>query len=505
VERLGPVLRLSLGLVILTSSILVLADLVGLVPDENDLELESRIQLSEGLATQLMPAAERGDFGAIRRTLDVTVARNEDVLSAGLRAAGGRLMVAAGKHHELWDPKDDKRSSPTHVRLPLFQRGKEWGTVEVRFDGSASTSVLIALWERPLLRLVAAVAIVGFVLYMLYMRRTLRHLDPSAVIPTRVQHALDVMTEGVLLLDEHERIVLANSAFAERMGRTPASLMGVKASSLGWKSPDPESVIRDYPWREAIRDARTSTGTRFRFDQEDGETLSFAVNASPVLDGWEKPKGCIATFDDVTELEQKNSALQEAYIELEKRNDEINLHAQELEVLSRRDPLTGVANRRAFMEWAESQLVDAQTRGARFSVLMCDIDHFKRINDTHGHAAGDDVIKSVADLFTTEVRGTDSVCRYGGEEFCVAFPGAAVEVATRVAERLRGKIAAPGFTRVPVTMSFGVVSSESGATSLPELLEQADQALYASKEGGRDRVTLWDDIPPSRDEPDDPR
>jgi diguanylate cyclase (GGDEF)-like protein/PAS domain S-box-containing protein len=505
VERLGPVLRLSLGLVILTSSILVMADLVGLVPDENDLELESRIQLSEGLATQLMPAAEIGDFAAIRRTLDVTGARTEDVLSAGLRAAGGRLMVAAGKHRELWDPKDDTRSSPTHVRLPLFQRGKEWGTVEVRFDGSASASVLIALWERPLLRLVAAVAVVGFVLYMFYMRRTLRHLDPSAVIPTRVQHALDVMTEGVLLLDEHERIVLANSAFAERMGRTPVSLMGVKASGLGWKSPDPESVLLNYPWREAIRDARTSTGTRLRFDPEEGASISFAVNASPILDGWEKPKGCIVTFDDQTELEQKSAALEAAYIEIEKSRDEIQLHNQELEVLSKRDPLTGVANRRAFMEWAENELVAAQTRGARFSVLMCDIDHFKRINDNHGHAAGDDVIKSVADLFATEVRGSDSVCRYGGEEFCVAFPGSAVEVAMRVAERLRRKIAAPGFTRVPVTMSFGVVSSESGATTLPELLEQADQALYASKEGGRDRVTRFDDLPETQDAPEDPR
>jgi PAS domain S-box-containing protein len=457
VERLGPVVRLSLGLVILTSSVLVLVDLVGLVPDASNVVLESRIRLSETLATQLTPAAERNDLFLIRKVLGVTVARNEDVLSGGLRAASGRLMVSAGDHRELWNPEDATRSSATHVRLPLFQSGKKWGTVELRFRGSGSTSLLIALWDRPLLRLVLAVAVLGFALYMLYMRRTLRHLDPSAVIPSRVQHALDVMTEGVLLIDEQERIVLANSAFAERLDRTPTSLLGVKVSKLDWKPPDAQGARLQYPWLEAIRDARTSTGTALRIETKAGAPRSFAVNASPVLDGWERPKGAIVTFDDVTLLEQKTAALEAANIELEKSRDEIYFHAEEMEVLARRDPLTGVANRRAFME-------------------------------------GDDVIRRVAKLFADEVRGSDSVCRYGGEEFCIAFPGAAVDAAARVAERLREKVGAPGFAEVPVKMSFGVVSSESGATTLSELLDQADKALYASKEGGRDRVTRWDAI-----------
>ena len=402
-------------------------------------------------------------------------------------------MVATGDHRELWNPEDATRSSATHVRLPLFERGREWGTVELRFEGR-STSVLMALWERPLLRLVLAVAVLGFGLYVLYMRRTLRHLDPSAVIPSRVQNALDVMTEGVLLLDEQERIVLANSAFAERLGRTPASLLGVKASTLDWKSPDLQGSLPQHPWLEAIRDARTSKGTPLRIETEPGASISFGVNASPVLDGWERPKGAIVTFDDVTELEAKTAALETANIEIEKSRDEIHLYAQELEVLAKRDPLTGVANRRAFMEWAEKQLAAALAQGSRFCCLMSDIDHFKRINDTHGHPMGDDVIRRVAELLASEVRGSDSVCRYGGEEFCIAFPGAAIEVAIRVAERLRKKIGAPGFARVPVTMSFGVTSSASGATTLSELLEQADKALYVSMEGGRDRVTRWDTV-----------
>jgi len=330
--------------------------------------------------------------------------------------------------------------------------------------------------------------------YLLYLRRTLRHLDPSAVIPSRVQNALDVMTEGVLLLDEQERIVLANSAFAERLGRTPASLLGVKASKLDWKAPGSGNATPQYAWLDAIREARPSTGIPLRLEVEPGDWRSFAVNAAPVLDGWERPKGAIVTFDDVTVLEQTTAELFAANVELEKSRDEIRLHADEMETLARRDPLTGVANRRAFMEWGEQQLAAALVEGSNFCCLMSDIDHFKRINDEHGHPMGDEVIRRVAECFASEVRTSDAVCRYGGEEFCIALPGAPIEVAARVAERLREQIGAPGFASVPVTMSFGVVSSSSGAGTLLELLELADKALYASKEGGRNRVTCWDDI-----------
>ena len=218
------------------------------------------------------------------------------------------------------------------------------------------------------------------------------------------------------------------------------------------------------------------------------------MNVSPVLDGWGKPKGAIATFDDMTELEQKKTALEEALGQLEKSQDEIRLQNEELQTLAKQDPLTGVANRRAFMDWFEVQVAQAKTRGLELSCVMVDIDHFKRVNDTHGHPAGDEVIRRVAELLSSAVRSFDAVCRYGGEEFCMGLPGASSEVAVVVAERLCEKTRAPGFTRVPITASFGVASIKSGAQSLAELLEQADRALYASKEAGRDRVTAWNDI-----------
>ncbi len=102
-------------------------------------------------------------------------------------------MVAAGDHNKRWNPDHATHSSSTHVRLPLFQSGKKWATVELRFKSGGTSNWLTALWEHPLFRLIAAVAVLGFGLYIVYMRRTLRHLDPSAVIPSRVQNALDVM------------------------------------------------------------------------------------------------------------------------------------------------------------------------------------------------------------------------------------------------------------------------------------------------------------------------
>jgi diguanylate cyclase (GGDEF)-like protein/PAS domain S-box-containing protein len=492
--RLGPLLRISFGLVVLTCTILISLDLLGFVPAPADTALNARVRLCETLATQTAPAAQRNDMASIRAAIETTVRRNDEVLSAGMRAADGRLLVASGDHQMLWNPQGEEGSTPSHVRLPLFKGGKPWATIEVRFHELGSEGWLAALWERPLLRLLGLFAALGFVTYLFYMRRTLRHLDPSAVIPTRVQAALDVMAEGVLLLDQQERIVLANAAFAERLGRSPTKLLGLKASALDWKRPDSSEANDPFPWMEAIRESRTSVGSVLQIEVGDDEKRIFVVNGSPVLDGWGRSKGAIVTFDDVTELERKSTALQEALVMLEKSQDEIRLRNEELQVLAKRDPLTGLANRRAFFEWLEHQFTAAKRGGQTLCCLMADIDHFKRINDTHGHSAGDEVIRRIAEAFTAEVRSGDSVCRYGGEEFCVVLPGAPIEAAAAAAERLRLKIQSPGFARVPVTVSFGVSSSRFGATKPTELINQADDALYASKEAGRNRVTRWDEM-----------
>jgi diguanylate cyclase (GGDEF)-like protein/PAS domain S-box-containing protein len=306
---------------------------------------------------------------------------------------------------------------------------------------------------------------------------------------------LDVMAEGVILLDQDERIVLANSTFSEWIGKTPSELMGVKASTLGWSDPYAEDHVPRYPWRQAIESAEAFTGVRLFLSTEEGDGRAILVNGAPILDGWGRAKGAIATFDDVTELERNKAELEHVLAELQKSQEEIQLQNEELQLLATRDPLTGVANRRSFLEGFAQEFERSKLEGRKLCCLMVDIDNFKRINDTHGHATGDEVIRRVSDALGGAVRSTDGVCRYGGEEFCIALPTAPIEEAVQVAERIRAQIDSPGFARVPVTASFGVSAIGFGASTPEQLINQADEAMYASKESGRNRVTRWDQRP----------
>jgi diguanylate cyclase (GGDEF)-like protein len=122
---------------------------------------------------------------------------------------------------------------------------------------------------------------------------------------------------------------------------------------------------------------------------------------------------------------------------------------------------------------------------------MADIDFFKKVNDTYGHAAGDEVIKMAANSLREVVRDMDMVARFGGEEFCVILPGAPLEQAQLIAERCREKIAQKETNGIKVTGSFGVTSIRMGAVTANQLIQQADEALYYSKQHGRNQVTCW--------------
>lgn len=165
--------------------------------------------------------------------------------------------------------------------------------------------------------------------------------------------------------------------------------------------------------------------------------------------------------------------------------------------LSITDPLTGAYNRRYLMEQLPREIERAARYERQLSVIMCDVDFFKKINDTHGHLMGDEVLKWFAALLQKTVRACDWVARYGGEEFVIVLPETNVASASTAADHLRAQIASTAFSApgvsLPVTASFGVSgwkdSTLQGAT-LDSLISKCDAGVYASKKAGRNRVTV---------------
>jgi diguanylate cyclase (GGDEF)-like protein len=163
-------------------------------------------------------------------------------------------------------------------------------------------------------------------------------------------------------------------------------------------------------------------------------------------------------------------------------------------LLSSTDPLTQVYNRRYVLERAEAELLRVRRYGGAFSILLLDIDHFKQVNDTHGHLAGDAVLRAVSNLFRGQVRPTDVVGRYGGEEFLVLLPETYHTEACEVAERFRKSLAAMVVTyeqvKLQITTSIGVAFGTCRTENLDTVLAAADQVLYKAKHNGRNQVVV---------------
>lgn len=160
----------------------------------------------------------------------------------------------------------------------------------------------------------------------------------------------------------------------------------------------------------------------------------------------------------------------------------------EIERLAASDPLTGLPNRRMFDATLDRELARCRRNGQPLALAVADVDHFKAVNDQHGHQAGDEVLRELAGALRRAIRQEDIVARYGGEEFVVLLPDADVGAALLVAERLRA--AAGEVRRLPTTISIGVAVLDPGSGGAG-LVARADTALYRAKAAGRDRVVLW--------------
>ncbi len=194
-------------------------------------------------------------------------------------------------------------------------------------------------------------------------------------------------------------------------------------------------------------------------------------------------------------LKRHEQALLKANLELEARLAEIQRLQAELQEQATRDPLTGLYNRRYFDETLERELARAEREVSPLCLMMIDLDHFKQVNDTYGHQAGDEVLRMFGAMLRESARAGDIPCRYGGEEFLLLMPKMPPETARQRAEHLRaefaGRVAEIGEYRIQATLSIGIAAyPEHGET--PDVLTQAaDLALYLAKQEGRNRVVVF--------------
>jgi diguanylate cyclase (GGDEF)-like protein len=174
--------------------------------------------------------------------------------------------------------------------------------------------------------------------------------------------------------------------------------------------------------------------------------------------------------------------------ELDAMNERLRTQNEKLERLSTSDDLTGLYNRRYLTQRLSEELVRSFRHKGAFSVLMADVDEFKKYNDAFGHPAGDEVLKKVATILLNSTRSEDCTARYGGEEFAVLLTGTSGVVAQEVAERIRVRVEAQQFAGRKITLSIGIAEFPENGQTADEVISNADEALYSAKRAGRNRV-----------------
>lgn len=491
----SPIFRISIGILTISISLFLFGYLLGLIPDKTEVELNTRKKLAEALAVQFSINVGQRDYEKIEETLALLIDIDPEVLSAAIRTGDGEVITTAGDHKKNWQKHPEDLSTLEHVQTPIFQGTEKWGTIEIRFTPTKGNSFLTN-FKNSLWGILLFLALSGSIAYTLFLKCVLKDLDPLAVIPERIKLAFDSLAEGVLILDKNEQVVLANRAFCDATGVVLDNLIGRKASSLSWQKTAYKQLEENWqaPWLKVLENGTPHRGDRLNFSNKNHKQHTFMVNCAPILDDKNVNRGVLVTFDDVSQREEKNLAMQEMLKKLERSKTEISRQNDRLKILAEQDPLTNCYNRRALYAQFNGIFDSALHNDMELSCMMVDIDHFKRINDSFGHQTGDKVIKLVANIIKRNLRESDIVGRYGGEEFCVVLPGIDLKTTLEIAERIRKTILDSkeyhpfGIERI--TASIGVTALCEGVNNYDQLIERADKALYHAKNNGRNCVAV---------------
>jgi diguanylate cyclase (GGDEF)-like protein/PAS domain S-box-containing protein len=283
----------------------------------------------------------------------------------------------------------------------------------------------------------------------------------------RQKAILDNIPDMAWLKDEKGRFILVNPAFVTASGIEAEELIGKTdfdfwPPELAQRYIDDDNFVMKSGERKIIEETRA---------HNDGETDWIETIKSPIYGTDGRVIGTTGISRNITERKHA---------------------AEQLRELAIMDSLTGLFNRRHFIELSEREFERTSRYGKDLSLMMMDIDHFKAVNDTHGHHVGDEVLCRLAEIFRSGLRSTDVVGRLGGEEFGILLPETGLPEAFPLAERVRGTVAdlpiPTSAGDLAVTISIGVAAMATEAQKLESLMQLADTALYKAKENGRNRV-----------------
>jgi diguanylate cyclase (GGDEF)-like protein/PAS domain S-box-containing protein len=333
-------------------------------------------------------------------------------------------------------------------------------------------------WQRNVLTqaglfgLFAIASVLGLYSYQRRHRRLEQQAADARALVDRFSVALDHIPTYIYMKDQQRRYVYANRATLELFGCTADELKG----SVDARFFPPQTVDQIHGIDTRVLERGEDNAEEVIAQSDDGKRRVYWEVKTPIYEDAAKTRiwGLCGISTDITERELLKEALEQQ---------------------AHQDYLTGLCNRRHFMEQGQAELERAQRYGHALSVLMLDIDHFKGINDSHGHKAGDIVLQRLGDVMREALRTVDVIGRIGGEEFAVLLPETDLQRAAEVAERLRENVAGAEVVLeagMPLhfTVSIGVARLEEKDSNLDILLNQADKALYRAKESGRDRVCV---------------
>ena len=491
-------LRLAVALVCVGVGLIVGGIWLGLIPNASSFDRQQRHHRCQGIALTSASLIRDGQWEGLSRVLQLLVDQDADLTAIVLHTDSFQIRITdsvfvrtkIGDQPHTDSPAWNQRDPSQSFTLELD--GVEYGKADFYHRPSLSSRWL-SFAQHPLWRLVAFFALAGIAVYTVFVIRMMNSFEVTQVVPDRVRQALDTLSEGLLVMDENERIVLANKSFSSTVEMSQENLLGKRAGSLPWVC-SRSATVQDYPWIRAIRQSQPQTEQLMRYQMPDGTFRFFSINSSPIESTESKLQGALATFRDVTVFEEHRAELEHSLAMLRYSRDEISTKNRELEILATQDALTGCLNRRALFEGLETLWRESKAEDTTLACLMVDNDHFKSVNDNYGHHVGDEVLRNVAAVLSDAFPAPAMVCRYGGEEFCVILPETTIEEAVCASEQARSSIEAirlEDAADLQVTVSIGIADTSFNACEPQELINQADKCLYVAKGNGRNQVVQY--------------